>query len=233
MAHELSHIVLHSLWHREKNNEIYTDLTAMVLGFAEVMQQGRKVVETRHGYSSTETTATRFGYLSDEQFRFAFNQLRTILENNAASFNQLRAKSLQKLTTYKTLLDSYKRRLYQFKNYIKYLDNNRKRRIRKEHVQRIIEFHDLGYSERFASVLRNNEGKLKGIDESWSDWLKHSHHYTSQRVDSMRVFYENLNTLVSDFAKESNLLNSDVTMLRQNVGFFCRRKVERQIRSME
>jgi hypothetical protein len=56
MAHELSHILLYSLWHKEKENEFYTDLTAMLLGFAEIMKTGRKVIKTTT--TRTETTTT-------------------------------------------------------------------------------------------------------------------------------------------------------------------------------
>jgi hypothetical protein len=55
MAHELAHILLYSLLHKEKNNEFYTDLTAMMLGFANVMRTGRKVVK--------QTSSTKFGFL--------------------------------------------------------------------------------------------------------------------------------------------------------------------------
>jgi len=71
MAHELSHIVLHSMWHKEKDNEYYTDLTAMLLGFALIMRTGRKVVKSKtdHQYllvtvrSVTTTSTTTYGYL--------------------------------------------------------------------------------------------------------------------------------------------------------------------------
>lgn len=33
MAHELSHVLLRSLQHREKDNEVYTDIASMLLGF--------------------------------------------------------------------------------------------------------------------------------------------------------------------------------------------------------
>lgn len=45
LAHELSHVVLRSLKHPQKDNEIYTDLTAMVLGFASTIHAGRKSVQ--------------------------------------------------------------------------------------------------------------------------------------------------------------------------------------------
>jgi hypothetical protein len=80
MAHELSHLVLYSLWHKEKENEFYTDLTAMVLGFNEVMAKGRKVVtQTRTG-NVVQTLTITYGYLSDEQFVLAQGEIRGLLE---------------------------------------------------------------------------------------------------------------------------------------------------------
>ena len=83
MAHELSHIVLHSLWHKEKDNEIYTDITAMMLGFSNIIKSGRKVIKTNtltdYGFFSNTTTTTvettTYGYLSDNNFNFAFNKI--------------------------------------------------------------------------------------------------------------------------------------------------------------
>ena len=86
MAHELSHILLHSLNHPQKENEFYTDLTAIILGFQNIFQNGRKITETdvEHGFMSTttKTQTVTYGYLNDEQFNFARNKINTILENN-------------------------------------------------------------------------------------------------------------------------------------------------------
>ncbi|MFA6554275.1 MAG: hypothetical protein WCS89_02090 [Candidatus Paceibacterota bacterium] len=83
MAHELSHIVLYSLLHKEKDNEFYTDITAMMLGFADIMMVGRKVVKTfiDHEYLSSQTTTqtTTYGYLSDDNFSFAYGYIKNIL----------------------------------------------------------------------------------------------------------------------------------------------------------
>jgi Zn-dependent peptidase ImmA (M78 family) len=42
MAHELSHVLLHSLRHKEMDNEIYTDITAILLGFSVVIKKRKK-----------------------------------------------------------------------------------------------------------------------------------------------------------------------------------------------
>ncbi|GAG14361.1 unnamed protein product, partial [marine sediment metagenome] len=75
IAHELSHVLLYSLSHPKKENEFYTDLTAIILGFQNIFQNGRKITETdvEHGIMSTTTRmqTTTYGYLNDNQFNFA------------------------------------------------------------------------------------------------------------------------------------------------------------------
>lgn len=233
MAHELSHVLLHSLWHKEKNNEVYTDLAAMILGFSEVMNIGRKVVETQDYGTFSQTSTTTYGYLSDEQFHFALNQVKRILQDKTTSWNDLERKTLQKLTTCKKQLHLYKKLLYELNKSIEYLDKNLERKIRKEDVLKVIEVHSPNYIERFASVLRNNEKKLKEVEFLYSDRFKHPHHhYTTQRLDSLRMFYENLNALLSDFTSESYLLSNDIAVLRRCFSFFDRLKINRQVRSM-
>lgn len=68
IAHELCHIVLHSLQHPQRQSEIATDLTAMALGFSSLMKKGRVIEE---GCFLTSNV----GYLSDHQFNEAYNTL--------------------------------------------------------------------------------------------------------------------------------------------------------------
>lgn len=89
MAHELSHIVLYSLQHSKKENEIYTDITAMLLGFNEIISNGRKTVkqhEQRSLLSTTTITETvTYGYLTDSNFNFAHNKIKEIVSQNKSS----------------------------------------------------------------------------------------------------------------------------------------------------
>lgn len=68
LAHELSHVLLHSLRSPYKDSEIHTDLCAMMMGFLSVIDGGRKIIATepRGDYVTTKTTT--YGYLSDENF---------------------------------------------------------------------------------------------------------------------------------------------------------------------
>lgn len=225
MARELSHIVLHSLWHKEKNNEVYTDLAAMLLGFAAVMRMGRHAVETTQIGGLQQTTTTRFGYLADDQFEFAFRRVNAILKNSRTAFDTVRTRITQTLTTYKKQLDLYRKMFYEFSNLIEYLDKNRRRKIREEDVLKVMEVHSLDYGEKFASVLKSNEKKLREVELLYSGWFNEGqHHYSPQRLDSLKTFHNDLNSLLSGLTRESALLRNDVAVLRRCVGFFGRLK---------
>lgn len=85
MAHEFAHIVLYGMRHPKKEDEFYTDLTAMMLGFSVVVKSGRRVVKqstTRSGnVVTTHTQTTTYGYLSDANFNYAYPRVRGAVEN--------------------------------------------------------------------------------------------------------------------------------------------------------
>jgi len=220
MAHELSHIVLHSLLHKEKDNEFYTDPTAMILGFSTVMKIGRKVVETKENVFSTETLTTTYGYLSDNQFNFAFNRISAILKENIDS----RKKVFEKLITYRQRLSFYKKEFFKFKRFVEYLDKNQSKRVRREDGAKIVVFHQVDYTDKFAVVIRSNEAKLKEIN----DFCVGLVHYTQPRLNSLQKFDEEIDTLISELRSEFDLLNNDVNTLGKYVGFFHKRKINRQ-----
>ncbi len=53
LAHELSHVLLHSLRHPQRDSEVFTDLVPLVLGFAEIVQRGRRVSSETHEGAAT------------------------------------------------------------------------------------------------------------------------------------------------------------------------------------
>ena len=66
IAHELSHVILDALRHPLRNNEVAVDLTAMILGFWNIMREGRLLP------SAIE------GYLSNGQFEIAYEEIRKL-----------------------------------------------------------------------------------------------------------------------------------------------------------
>lgn len=228
MAHELSHIVLHSLWHTEKNNEIYTDIAAMLLGFAMAMRRGRYAVETTQiGMGWQQTTTTRFGYLKDDQFKFALSRVKAILKTSSTEFKKMRTAIDQTLSNYRKQLDLYRKMFAEFNKLIEYLDRNQGKKIREEDAKKIVEIHSLNYGDRFLSVLRSNEKKIREIELLYSGWFENpQNHYSKQKLNSLEVFYKDLRGLLSDIKIECDLLKSDVDILRKYLGFFKRLQIK-------
>ncbi|MDD4860020.1 MAG: hypothetical protein PHR56_07440 [Dehalococcoidales bacterium] len=228
MAHEFSHVVLHCLCHKEKENEFYTDLAAMILGFSEIMRLGRKVIENKQSYSSVETTTTTYGYLSDEQFDFAFLKIKSTLKKSIDSYIDWNGKVFQKLTIYKKQLLSYKRKLFQFNRFLVYLDEHQSKRIIKEDLTKIILFHQLDYAEKFTAVASTHSERLKEVSSVHYGFPQVTRHYTRQRLDSLQTLHEQIGTLVSDIEEKYALLNDDVSILRKYVNTLYQLKIHRQ-----
>ncbi|MDP1883803.1 MAG: hypothetical protein Q8L10_00370 [Candidatus Moranbacteria bacterium] len=64
ISHELSHVILAMSNHPLRNNEVAVDLTAMILGFSDIIRIGRK----------SESIAS-CGYLDDRQFKLAYEEI--------------------------------------------------------------------------------------------------------------------------------------------------------------
>jgi len=125
MAHELSHILLHSIYHREKSNEIYTDLTAMLLGFGFVVRMGRKTTKVsitgdkydyRISHKLTETAT--YGYLTDDNLIFAFNYIYDEYEKQ----KNTQKKVLKTANKIKEMMDRTLKLFNYFDTFIEYLD---------------------------------------------------------------------------------------------------------------
>jgi len=63
IAHEMAHIVLGSMQHPLQHSEIATDLTAMIMGFSDIIKIGRRC------------GVFKLGYLDDRQFELAYSEI--------------------------------------------------------------------------------------------------------------------------------------------------------------
>ena len=231
MAHELSHVLLHSLWHTEKSNEIYTDLAAMVLGFCEIMNTGRKVVKTEDHGSYTQTFTTTYGYLADEQFYFARRRVNSILEDERARWRELANRTSERLASCRKQVHQHRRVFCELNKLIECLDRNpATRKIKREHALKLVEVHGPHYVDELASTLTCNETKLKEVELLYSDTFREPCHYTPSRFDSLREFNDSLYALASASASDCRLVSNDVVALRGCVGFLERLKVRGQVR---
>jgi len=220
MAHELSHIFLHSMKHKERENEFYTDLTAMVLGFAEIMDMGRKVVKTttstdRGFLSSTTTSYTEtmtYGYLSDDNFSFALNRINSILDEQKAAKKKL----LKKLRLFEKYLNKTKKLSLHFNTYLKYLDKNLNKKISQEDGRKISTFHESGYLDQFQTSVKKNEQTLKNFLE----FVEKLKIYTKESSEAIPKYEAELKLANQELAKQHFMLNRDIDIMKKYVGLF-------------
>jgi len=226
LAHELSHILLHSIWHKEKENEFYTDLTAMILGFADIIKKGRKIVKTSthtdHGFSSTKTTTTThtttFGYLSDENFNFAFNKIEAELKKQKSDKKKL----LKEQTQFKKQLKKAKRLFLYFSSYLDYLDKNLNQKMPREDGYKISAYHQQGYNDKFQSVVKKCETNL----DTSREFVGNITNYTGRNVEIIHQYADQLSSDSKELNNQFVLLKKDVDILKKYVGFFYKLKLK-------
>lgn len=120
LAHELSHVLLHSLRHPQKDNEFYTDITAMLLGFNDVMEFSRKTEKVETTGNITTTHTTTYGYLSNDNFYYAYYRINNLYD----SFYEDRAKLLSKIIKDRKLIKNTKRLYGVMKENFSYISEN-------------------------------------------------------------------------------------------------------------
>ena len=217
MAHELSHIVLYSLWHKEKENEFYTDLTAMMLGFGDVMRNGRKVVKTDsvtdHGFLSSRTTTTThtttYGYLSDDNFNFAYNKIEKILKAYRANKNSF----LKKIREDEKNVRKQKAELLYFRKYLGYLDRNLHQKISEQDGHWISTFHQYDYTDEFESTAKRAEAELKQL----SIFTHNLKHYSEARTEDMKKYETKLRATTAELNSKYDRIRGAVMILKKYV----------------
>lgn len=217
MAHELSHIVLHSLWHKEKENEFYTDLTAMMLGFGDVMKVGRKVIKTdsftEHGILSSKTTTTTqtttYGYLSDDNFNYAYSRIQGILDDHRKG----KRKMVKKIKQFEKIIKKQKIELSYFKKYLSYLDQNLNQKISHQDGAWISTFHQTGYTDDFESAMRKMESEIK----NFKSFINNLNHYSESRLEDIKKFEINLKPLAGDLNSKYDRVRGAVIILKKYV----------------
>jgi hypothetical protein len=87
-----------------------------------------------------------------------------------------------------------------------------------------ITFHEPGYLDRFASILKSNEEKCRQIhDRLPADLLKGiGSCYTTRMSDSLRTQCNEVGVAHSNLEKESVLLKNDVATLKKYAGLLAR-----------
>jgi hypothetical protein len=230
MAHELSHIVLHSMWHKEKENEVYTDLTAMTLGFARVMKKGRKVEITssvKHNPANRTTTThkqtTTYGYLSDDEFEYATRTFEGILTKHLLVKRNL----LDKIEQSKQQVVAARSTHAQFTHCLSYLDKHLNRKIAPEEARKMSSYHQPWYCDNFLAIANQTEKQL----DAFSRCLGELRTYRNQSLELVRKHENQQAKNAKELARCHSVLEQDVRVLKKHVGFFERFRLFRKARS--
>jgi hypothetical protein len=220
MAHELSHILLHSLRHPQKNNEIYTDLTSMILGFGSIMENGRKQTDYTTSGNVTTTTTITYGYLNDTQFAFAAVRINDILNR----YRQHKDNLLTLIAKVRKQRLSCHQGLCLFKEFLGHLDKNQKKKIKKQDISKIVHFHSPGYTYAWESILNDS----RHCFEEANAFARGTFHYTEATVEKLQNLTKRLEPLADGLQHALSQLNEDLTVLKKNVGFIYRIKTALQ-----
>ena len=136
IAHELSHVLLRSLFHPKQDSELHTDLVPVLLGFRESVRKGRTTSHVRSNGKIRTTTTTTYGYLTSSQFEFACRKVTDILKLHQGEKEHL----LDLITGVRDKLDRAVNHLARFRDYLTYLDSRLPKDMTGEDARSVVSF---------------------------------------------------------------------------------------------
>lgn len=220
IAHELSHVLLRSLAHPERDNEIYTDVTAMLMGFSHVMEDGRQIVRRKDCGDWVRTERTTFGYLADREFDYAVREVDALLKKYSSDKKEI----LSLARALSEECEEAKQTLTEFHDLLDYLDGHTQRRTKKRDASALIACHMPGRTEPLEEVLKS---ALK-IARTAENAAKRISWYNESTAGSLTKYREPLVAAKTALCGPLNQVRADCHVLKRNIGFFARRRLAKK-----
>ena len=214
MAHELSHVLLASLWSPHKDSELHTDLVPILLGFRDVVRRGRKTIESTTSGNTTTTRTTTYGYLTDRQFDFACRHVTGILERHQRDKKRL----TEVVEQVQRKLKKADQSLATFRDYFKYLDKHPPEKMRKEHAQRVVHLHAQDYSRDWESRITT----VRKTQHAAELFVRSLNHYTSSALEGLKAHTRVLELASDDLSQVKGAITKDTKIFRRYVGVIYR-----------
>jgi hypothetical protein len=212
MAHELSHVPLASLCHPKKDSELHTDLVPILLGFRNVVQGGRKVVESTTIGNETTTRTTTYGYLTDSHFDFACNHARNILKRH-----QRQKKRVTELVRQlHRKLHIATRDLARFRDYLRYLDAHPVKKMRQNDGLRVVQFHAWDYTRDWEiniTRVRSSLGEAEAFVRPLSHYTRSAVEQIEEHTRNLEWASEQLDQLIKGITRDVRTLQRYVPLL--------------------
>lgn len=225
MSHELTHVLLHSLKHKNKDNEFFTDLTAMTLGFVDIFNEGRShSYETKeeHLFSSTTTThSSTCGYLSDAQFEFA----RDLIKKNLNGYRNSVKKLKNKINKFEKNVQYYNQLLIDFTKYKVLLDKNYSIKFKNNDTSKIISIHQVDYLDHRNDVVKYHNIMVKQIKSDFQNINKSNLYCKKNIINCDKLVIESS----SEIGKEITTLIEDFNLLGKYISAVNRLRIKLKI----
>ena len=226
IAHELSHVLLQVLVHPQKDSELHVDLIPVLMGFHDIIQEGRKDIYSTTVGDCTTTHTTTYGYLTDHQFYFASKKIRGIVEKHKKDKLFL----ITKATYLRSKLDIAIRQLRQFRDYLNYVDTHSVKRMRPKDAAKVVQFHALDYTREWEDCTMRVKSMVDGIDKH----VPSLNQYTSTVIEKIKDYLKTTEQASERLEKLLKIASKDLKVLRRYVSLIyrIRNKLSRQRQSL-
>lgn len=226
IAHELSHVVLHSLRFTEKDNEYYTDLTAMILGFSDIMKDARNLVtdiETKQigNQLLTNIQRVRYGYLSNDLFDYAYTKINTIIKDHL----EQKTLWLYRLREMYSGVKYYENELRLFNTYLKYLGDQRLQKMNSADAKVIVSFFDPSYIDDVSNKATSYHKKYVDLRNKYENFS----HFTKENISLLNSYSNETIDFITDIERDRQVIQEANSVCKKYIGFVARFKIDRQL----
>lgn len=210
IAHEMIHVLLYSKNKKYKDNEFYTDLAVLMLGFKNIYKRGRKIIKIDHDGNKTIRKTKTYGYLDDNQFQFAVDKINSILSKKQEKKEELNRK-IKKLE--KNLI-KYKRVNYRINNFVNYIMNN-KEEISPEATKKMSEFLYFNQENKTEELIKKYNKDIKKIKKFYT----HLNYFTPDKMEKLNSYSKKLINLNNSIERKINSIKANIKKIRKHINF--------------
>ena len=214
MAHELSHVLLRSLFHPKWDSELHTDLVPVLLGFHESVRKGRTTSHVKTNGNIKTTTTTTYGYLTNSQFEFACRKVTDILKLHQGKKEHL----LGLITKVRDKLDRAVNRLAHFRDYLTYLDSHLPEDMTGEDARSVVKLHEWNYTSGWERGIGRARTSLRTVDP----FAQTLHHFTGNTVQQLKDCTLELEMASKEVSQLTEAISRDLSILKKYVGLVYR-----------
>jgi len=207
--HELSHVLLAAAGSKHSHNEIYTDITPLVLGYIDIAKMGRKSVETTYGPGvlgvTTTTRTTKYGYLDDSQFTSAVKKINDII----FKFAPLKDELIEKTETFMTKHEYFQKYLALFRKNILKFTINKDVSIQTRDNETIASFFNPTFFNDLDAFKSKNEERIAKLNNYHSSFNRYSIH----NVEVLKINIKNTSEFIQQVENKIKLIKEHTKIL--------------------